>query len=389
MRKKDAVIALLFPGQGPQRVGMGADLYKEYKVVRDVFFEANLALGYGLEGLEKICFQERFVKKYVTKEPAKIREKLMNLRDLVRGRFDAARENWHEHLSRIKGLTDEIQGHFVEEPTPQLNLTIYTQPAVATVNFAYFRALQDEVNFDKLQEKIKFYAGHSLGELVAMTAAGVFSFKDGIQLVRKRAEIMGELEDEDFKTRSLYLSHKAQPIPLEIIKDVCTENQLYVSIQSTDSDYVIGGPSGKIEKAKKEFEEQGLRAMVLPISGAFHTPIYTSAGEKLKRLLMEYETESKIHEPTTPVMANTSAESMSKKEHVVEELYRQTHQLVRWKDSMQKMLNEGVNTFVEVGIGSVLSSYAKKMFPDEVNVISLFDPKRALHDTARPLRKLF
>lgn len=290
-----AKIAYIFPGQGSQAVGMGKDLFDNFAVSREVFEEADDALGFSLS---EMCFA---------------------------------------------GTAEDLA------------LTANTQPAILTTSVAAFRAMESEG-----LRKPDFVAGHSLGEYSALVAAGAMSFADAVRTVRKRGTYMQEAVPVGVGAMAAILG-----LPLETIEIACEEaaqgEVCSPANINSPAQIVIAGNADAVERAIEILKERGAkRAIKLNVSAPFHCGLMLPAQEKLAKDLQEIQ----FNDLRFPIIENVSAESNTKGERICTALTEQVSNPVRWAQTVENLINEGVETFIEVGAGKVLSGLVRQINRD-------------------------
>ena len=287
----EAHLALLFPGQGSQAVGMGKDLADRYPLAKQTFEEADAALG---TKLSQICFGG---------------------------------------------------------PEDQLRLTENTQPAILAVSVAAWRVLSEK------GIKPAFVAGHSLGEYSAHVAAGTLNFTDAVRAVRNRGKYMQEAVPVGSGAMAAIVG-----MGLDAITTLCADAAQGdvcepANINSPDQ-IVISGNAAAIERAVKLAEERGAkRAKMLPVSAPFHCSLMNPAQERLAADLNGLN----FAAPQVPVIANVYAKPVEDAVSSREALIRQVTGSVKWSESIQLLISRGVQTFVEVGPGKVLSGLMRQI----------------------------
>ncbi|MGQ1928413.1 ACP S-malonyltransferase [Ornithobacterium rhinotracheale] len=258
----------------------------------------------------------------------------------------------NEAAKKLFEQADEILGFSISDimfnGTPEdLKQTKVTQPAVFLHSIA---AAQTIEGF-----KPDAVAGHSLGELSALVAAQVLDFADGLQLVAKRANAMQ-------KACELQAGTMAAILGLEdaVIEKVCqeTEGVVVAANYNCPGQLVISGEVPAVEAACEKLKEAGAkRALVLPVGGAFHSPLMEPAREELKAAIERTE----FKNPICPVYQNVVAKGVTDPEELKQNLIAQLTAPVKWTQTIQQMLQDGITEFVEVGPGKTLQGLIKKV----------------------------
>ena len=286
------MIAFIFPGQGSQHAGMGKDLADNFSAARQVFEEANDALGFDLASL---CYNG---------------------------------------------------------PEEDLKLTANTQPAILTTSIAALRALEAETGL-----KPAFAAGHSLGEYSALVCSGALSFADAVRTVRLRGTFMQEAVPVGTGSMAaiLGLDHEA----LDTVCSAAAQGQVVSPANyNSDGQVVIAGHTEAVARAIELAKEKGAkRAMPLPVSAPFHCSLMVPAGERLADTLAGIE----VGEMNVPVITNVEAAPNQDSARVRELLVQQVSAPVRWEETVSCMVKLGVDRYVEIGPGKVLSGLVKRM----------------------------
>lgn len=242
------------------------------------------------------------------------------------------------------------------EEEEKINLTEYTQPALLTACVAILKPAM------KIK-KPDVVAGLSLGEYTALVSCGVMNFKDAAVVTRKRGIYMQNEVPEGIGGMAAVLGGTR-----EVIEEVCNAiPDVYVANFNCPGQIVISGKKEALETAKERLVEKGVkRVMPLKVSGPFHSGMLTGAGDKLEK---ELET-VKISKPEFPYVTNVTAEYVTEEKEIKELLKKQVSSSVRWEESVEKMIENGVDTFVEIGPGKTLSNLIKKI-NREVTVINI------------------
>lgn len=205
-------------------------------------------------------------------------------------------------------------------------------------------------------------AGHSLGEYSALVAAGVISFEDAVQLVRKRGAFMQEAVPLGEGSMAAIMGMERNTVV-----DICRQAGASGVVQAVNfncpGQIVIAGAVKAVEKAVEMLKEAGAkRAIMLPVSAPFHCTMMKPAADKLARELAKLP----FNDAKIPVVANINAEIMTDKDVIKAALVEQAASPVLWEDCLKRMIREGIREFVEVGPGKVLSGFTKKIEKDAV-----------------------
>lgn len=268
-------------------------------------------------------------------------------------------------------LTDLI----LNGPQEDLTLTANTQPALLTVSFALYKAvLKAGITPD-------YTAGHSLGEYSALTASGAMTFKEAVHTVRKRGEYMEEAVPNGIGTMSAVLGMDQAQLE-ELTADITREgNTVQLANINCPGQIVISGTTEGVQLAAVKAKENGAkRAIPLNVSGPFHSILMEPAAAKLAETLSSIEVKQAI----TPVISNVTAQPVTQPEEIKEKLIEQLISPVRWEESIRTLLDLGVDTFIEIGPGKVLSGLIKKI-DRSVSIYSVND-KVSLENTVHALR---
>ncbi|GCE47250.1 [acyl-carrier-protein] S-malonyltransferase [Thermosporothrix hazakensis] len=307
-------VAFLFPGQGSQTVGMGADIYEASPAARRVFEAADTALGFPLSSL---CFQG---------------------------------------------------------PEDTLRSTINAQPAIVTVSLAFLAALQEALSPDDSSWisplTPAFLAGHSVGEWTELTAASVLSLEETIKGVRERGRLM---EQEGTSCPG----GMAAIIAMEpdVVEQVCQEateralaeisepvhpgqGKVIAANYNAPGQIVISGEKRALELACELAKARGAKRVIpLAVSGAFHSPVMRPAADALDSVLSELQ----IKDAVIPIISNISATPLTDAHALREELAKQVASSVQWTKTVEYLVSAGVTTFIEIGPGNALAGMVKRI----------------------------
>jgi [acyl-carrier-protein] S-malonyltransferase len=301
------VHAFVFPGQGSQSVGMGRDLAAAFTEAREVFEEVD--------------------------------------------------ETLKQRLSRL----------MFEGPLETLTLTENAQPALMAMSLAVLRVLEKEGGF-RLRQKAVVVAGHSLGEYSALAAAGSFAIGDAARLLRRRGEAMQLAVPAGEGAMAALIG-----VEMSEVQAICEEaapvpdsetNEKEVVEPANDNgggQVVISGHRGAIERAVEIAKQRGVRrAILLPVSAPFHCRLMEPAAQVMAEALEA----TPPHPPVVPVIANVSAAKATEPDQIRDLLVRQITAMVRWRESVLTMTALGVDNFIELGAGKVLTGLIRRIAPD-------------------------
>lgn len=280
-------LAFLYPGQGVQTPGMGADFYRNSASARAVFEEASEALGMDMCSL---CF----------------------------------------------------------EKNDRLDKTEYTQAALVTLYLAQTRVLTEQGIMPDIT------AGLSLGEYAALAVSHAMQEQDAIRLVRRRGILMQNAVPDGSGAMCAVLGLKEAAVE-EVLAD---RKNVFIANYNCPGQLVITGERSAVEEAAEALRGAGARRTVmLNVGGPFHSPLLVNAARELERELSQ----TPISDPDIPYITNVTAEEVMTKESIRALLAQQICAPVRWMQSMQRMLADGVDTFVEIGAGKTLAGCLRKL----------------------------
>ena len=284
----------------------------------------------------------------------------------------------YEAAKNVYDTADKTLGKSItklcfEGPEEDLKQTVNTQPCIVTTSIALMEALRHELNIVP-----DYTAGHSLGEYCAMFTSGVMSLKTTLKLIQRRADLMGQT-----KGGSMAAILNASE---EVLKAGLEEGSKigYVDVANYNSpaQVVITGDEKAVKAAGDYILANGARRVVpLAVSGAFHSKFMQEAGA----VFAEYIEDTDLNDSSIPVITNVDAELTTSAEDFREKMPKQIYSSVHWTQTIQKMVAEGVDTFIEIGPGKVLAGLNKKIAPD-TTVYNVFD-KESLESTVSALKE--
>ena len=240
----------------------------------------------------------------------------------------------------------------LEGPAEVLARTENAQPAILCVSIAYLRALEEQLEPGHAPAP-RFVAGHSLGEYTALVAAGAMDLASGLRLVRRRGELMQEASDRTPSGMVALLG-----LDQETVEALCQRSGVQLANVNSPTQMVVAGPAGALETASAMAKALGARRVVpLEVSGAFHTELMRPAQAGMDQALETVP----LGLPAMPVVANTTALPLVTADALRKELVQQMCACVRWQQSIEYMVSQGVTRFVEIGPGQVLTGLVRSI----------------------------
>ena len=268
-------------------------------------------------------------------------------------------KEFHENFPVARQVFEEADDalHFpisalcFKGPPDQLKLTENTQPAILATSVAALRVLQTE---DGITPQLA--AGHSLGEYSALVASGAFDFSDAIQIVRLRGRFMQEAVPVGEGTMAAVLGMDRDQIE-KLCEEVSQGEVISPANFNCPGQIVVAGHTKAVHRAVDKAEEMGKKAVLLPVSAPFHSPLMKPAGSRLEKELEKIT----VGDLNIPVVTNVEAEINVSKARVKGLLVTQVFHPVRWEESMQRMVREGIERVIEIGPGKVLSGLMRRI----------------------------
>ena len=288
------MFSVIFPGQGSQVIGMGKDFFDKYNIVKELFLEADDALGIS--------------------------------------------------LSKI----------IMDGPKEELDLTVNTQPAIFLISYSIFQVVKKEFNINL--NNAKFFAGHSLGEYSALSAANYLNFSYTIKLLKIRGEAMQNAVPNGEGGMLAVLGST-----IEILEKIITENKndLIVQIANDNSEgqIVLSGKNTELLKLVEILKSKNIKNIKLPVSAPFHCYLVSKATEVMKKEIEK----TNFQDSKNILISNVTANEINSKDDLKRLLIDQIENRVRWRESVLNMIKKGVNQFIEIGPGKVLSGLVKRI----------------------------
>ena len=288
------MFSVIFPGQGSQSVGMANDLYQKFDVVKKLFNQADDILNYSLTKLI----------------------------------IDGSKEN--------------------------LDQTENTQPAIFLVGYSIFQLAREEFSIDL--NKAKFFAGHSLGEYTALTAAGSLGFADTLKLLRVRGKAMQEAVPKGQGGMIAVLGSNIEFIE-KIILDNKNNYECFIANDNSNGQLVISGTIKDLDLLIVDLKKNNIKNIKLPVSAPFHCKLMSNATK-----IMNTEIEKcDFKNPNNTLISNVTSEEVNDSSLLKELLIKQIESRVRWRESVNYMIKNKINKFIEIGPGKVLSGLIKRI----------------------------
>ena len=309
--------ALLFPGQGSQIIGMGSEFFNNFTKVKRIFKEAD----------EKLKF----------------------------------------NISKI----------ILNGPEDKLQLTQNTQPAILTVSYSIFQILKEEFNFDL--QRIKFFAGHSLGEYSALVCAGSLTFHDALYLLYERGKAMQEAVPLGKGAMIAVLGVNINEVRKLILKFQNNRTGICeIANDNANGQVIISGDSESIKKFQLFIKEKKIKSIPLKVSAPFHCSLMKSAAESMREKINN----TNFIDPKFNIISNVKALPETEAKNIKNLLIDQIFKTVKWRESIIYISNKGVSNFIEIGPGKVLNGMVKRTLTNakSFSINSIADIKNLVNE---------
>ena len=267
--------------------------------------------------------------------------------------------NKFEHIKKLFKEADDVLNvplskFILDGPKDKLDLTVNTQPAIFLISFSIFHVIKNEFNIDL--HKAKYFAGHSLGEYSALSCANSLSFAETIQLLKKRGNAMQNAVPKGEGGMIAVLGSTIENI--EEILDI-KKNEFVIEIANDNSNgqIVLSGKNKDLEKFSDFLKEKNIKNVKLPVSAPFHCKLMSKATEIMK---IEIEN-TNFKDFKNILISNVTANEVLNKDDLKKLLIDQIENRVRWRESINFMIDKGVQSFTEIGPGKVLSGLIKRI----------------------------
>ena len=251
-------------------------------------------------------------------------------------------------------LEKKISKIILEGPKEVLDQTENTQPAIFLVSYSIFKVIEKETQFNL--KKAKFYAGHSLGEYSALCCAKAINFEQTVKLLKHRGKAMQDALPGGEGGMLAILGSEIEKIN-EILNKNYDNFQSYIANDNTVGQVVISGENNSLMLLSEELKKENIKFVKLQVSAPFHCPLMKNATENMTNKILE--TDFKV--PIINVISNVTANPENNTDDIKRLLIEQIEKPVRWRESISYMLDYGVNKFIEVGPGKVLSGLVKRI----------------------------
>ena len=287
------MFAVMFPGQGSQAIGMAKEFYDKYSFVKNIFKKADEVLEFPISKL------------------------------------------------------------ILEGPSDQLNITENTQPSIFLVSYSIFSVVKSEFNIDL--NKAKYFAGHSLGEYSALTAANSIDFENAIRLLKKRGRSMQLAVPFGKGAMIAILGQEIKDIE-KILLNIGVEN-CQIANDNCPGQIVVSGTLSEINKLIDTLKKLSIKNIKLPVSAPFHCKLMKTATEIMKKEINN----TKFNTPSPKIISNVNALEQDNIDTIKNLLIEQIESTVKWRESVQYMIKNGVKKFIEIGPGKVLTGLVKRI----------------------------
>ena len=262
--------------------------------------------------------------------------------DQVKNYFKEANESLNFDISKI----------ILEGPKSELDLTINTQPAIFLISYSIFHVVKDD---HKINLNLgRYFAGHSLGEYSALSCAGYLNFSETLKILRKRGEAMQNAVPKGVGGMLAVLGSEIHQIE-ELINS--NETGIEIANDNSNGQIVVSGKLTEIDKFKEILTNKKIKNIPLPVSAPFHCKLMNKATSEMQKQIFELS----LKQGNNSLISNVTAQDLNDPEKIKELLIQQIESRVRWRESIIKMINDGVKKFVEIGPGKVLSGLVKRI----------------------------
>ena len=252
----------------------------------------------------------------------------------------------------------------LEGPKNDLDLTINTQPAIFLISYSIYNVIKKEFNIDL--SKAKYFAGHSLGEYSALSCSGYLNFSDTLKLLRARGDAMQNAVPKGEGGMLAVLGSTIEKIE-KILNENKEKFKTEIANDNSEGQLVLSGKNNEIDQLTEVLKLNNIKNIKLPVSAPFHCQLMNKATE-----IMKNEIEKVNFEDSKNILiSNVTGEEILNKDQLKTLLIQQIENRVRWRESVINMINKGINHFIEIGPGKVLSGLVKRINKDvKINTIN-------------------
>tara|TARA_Y100001970_G_C14186431_1_gene832878 strand:- start:716 stop:1645 length:930 start_codon:yes stop_codon:yes gene_type:complete len=280
---------------------------------------------------------------------------LFNNFDLVKKIFKEVDEKLKFNISKL----------ILDGPESDLKLTQNTQPAIFTISYSIYKLIKEEFGIE-ITNDVKYFAGHSLGEYSALASSGSLNFLDGIYLLHERGKAMQEAVPSGAGMMLAVMGVKLNELQHYIDKVKSEKGVCEIANDNSDNQIILSGDKDSMNNIYKILKNDKKRSIFLPVSAPFHCSLMKSASEKMKDKINN----TNFKNPNIFLVSNVTAKPSNDFNEIKSLLVQQIYSKVRWRESINFMINQGVNEFIEIGPGKVLSGLIKRI-SDKVSTKSI------------------
>ena len=272
--------------------------------------------------------------------------------------FDNVKDIFKEADEKLKFKISDL---ILKGPETSLRLTENTQPAILTVSYAIYQILIKEFNFDI--KNLKYFAGHSLGEYSALLCAESLKFTDALFLLHERGKAMQKAVPVGQGLMLAILGLNMNEIK-DYISKIKIEKVCEVANDNADGQIIVSGDKISIESLQNTLKKDKKKSIILPVSAPFHCSLMKNAAEQMKDKIFSI----KFNQPKKEIISNVTALPETDQENIKKLLVEQIYSKVRWRETILYMENNGINEFIEIGPGKVLSGLVKRITKNRVSL---------------------
>ena len=266
-------------------------------------------------------------------------------------KFDTVKKLFND-ADEILGFS--ISNLILEGPKDKLDLTENTQPAIFLVGYSIFQLLKKEFNIDL--NKANFFAGHSLGEYTALASANALSFSDTLRILKIRGNAMQSAVPKGEGGMVAVLGSEIEKIE-KIIEENKNKYECFIANDNSNGQLVVSGNNNEIEKFILDLKSNSIKNIKLSVSAPFHCKLMKKATDIMTKEITKLE----FKDPKNILISNVTGKEVTSSSLLKDLLIKQIESRVRWRESVMLMINNGINKFIEIGPGKVLSGLIKRI----------------------------